>query len=101
MYIRKMFLLYTNTQLDNYVLMPDHIHILFTIIDKDETSKAQTVPRMVRWLKSHVTTQLQTDIFQKNCYDTIADTQKRFDNCYNYIVNNPAAWLQNPGKEPF
>lgn len=101
MYIRKMFEAFPNTKNDIYVVMPNHIHMLFTIEEPEKTcNKSDQVPRMVRWLKAHITTQLQISIFQKNYYDVIADTDKRFNNCYEYIRNNPAAWFFGHCKEP-
>ena len=100
MYLLKLFSAYPNAQLDNYIIMPDHIHFLCTINFPPENEKCAQIPKMIRWFKSHVTRQLQQNIFQKNYYDTIADSDRRFDNCYEYIRNNPGAWLLKHGKEP-
>lgn len=100
MYIQKMFLAFPNTKSDIYVIMPDHVHLLFTILNPMESERSFQVPRMVRWLKSHVTSQLQMNIFQKNYYDSIADTDRRFNNYYEYIRNNPAVWFLYHGEEP-
>ncbi len=99
-YLLELFSVFSNAQLDRYVIMPDHIHFLFTINSPFSNEKTAQIPLMVQWFKAHVTTQLQQSIFQKNYYDTIADSDRRFDNCYEYIRNNPAAWMLKHRKEP-
>ena len=91
-----------NVILDNYVIMPDHVHLLISVIGDRETvkSKDSTLARIVRTLKTLVTKELGISIWQLDFYDVIAETEEVFRKCDEYIDNNPSVWLDRAGAEP-
>ena len=93
---------YEGVTVDNYVIMPDHVHLLITI-DQYVPAKRTDKPRvsvMIQQLKSVITKQCGEKIWQADFYDVIADTEFLFRRCDDYIDNNPAVWLEKNGIEP-
>ncbi len=93
---------YPNVTLDNYVIMPDHVHLLFTLnaYAASETNDKSFTAQLVQTLKSLITKEIGHKIWQLDFYDTVADTENLFLRCDAYIDNNPAVWLDRAGIEP-
>ena len=92
---------YPNVTLDVYAIMPTHVHFLITVNERDKTdAKTALVPRIVRGFKAAVRKNCGKSVFQLNYYDVIADTEKIYDRCYDYIRDNPGVWLRDNGVEP-
>ncbi len=93
---------YEGVKVDDYVIMPDHVHILLTI-EQYIPAKRKDKPRVsviIQQLKSAITKQCGRKIWQEDFYDVIADTEYLFRRCEEYIDNNPAVWLERNGIEP-
>ena len=91
---------YDNVLIDNYVIMPDHVHVLLTLNAPRLNERSPVgVDTIIRSTKTLITREVGRSVWQKGFYDVIADTQKRYDNCYYYITANPYRWLAD-GKEP-
>ncbi|MBQ6066319.1 MAG: transposase [Clostridia bacterium] len=105
-YIKRIETVYKGVLVDNYVIMPNHVHLLLTIIERDseyEKPKGNNISRIasiIRSTKNMITREIGRSIWQKDFYDTIADTEEIFIRCDNYIDNNPASWLEKHGLEP-
>lgn len=82
---------YENVFVDNYVIMPNHIHILLRI--ENTGGRMVSAPTVVGSLKRYISTKAGVSLWQKSFYDHII----RDDNDYlvhlQYIENNPAEWL--------
>ncbi len=91
---------YKNVTIDNYVIMPDHVHILLTLhgLCQDDERNV-SVDTIIRSTKTRITKDVGRSIWLKGFYDVIADTEKRYNNCYYYITANPVRWIID-GKEP-
>jgi len=84
---------YKNVTLDNYVIMPDHIHVLLTI-ERQENAGNKGVNRIIQTTKSMISREIGFLIWQKDFYDVVADTEEIFQRCDKYIDDNPAAWFE-------
>ena len=91
-----------------FVVMPDHIHVLFTIHSRPH-SKAHsrkygdlvpgTLPVIVRSLKSAATKQIREEcpeltnktIWQRNYYESLIP-KEAIESIRRYILNNPRNW---------
>ena len=87
---------YPNVTLDNYVIMPDHVHILLTIERNAPDNKG--TDKIIRATKAMITREIGRSIWQKDFYDVIADTEELFLRCDRYIDENPAAWIERHGE---
>jgi len=104
-----------NIKIDEFVIMPDHIHlILFVgndcIVPKNgpmqlvptaivpKNGSMQLVPTVIKWLKSTITKQInekQNDFifsWQKSYYDRIIRNEDELNRIRKYIIENPLKW---------
>ena len=78
---------YPYVTIDNYCIMPDHVHILLVInetLDKS-TSLSVMVGQMKRW----VSKQAGFSIWQKSFIDRVIRNEKGYYAVWEYIENNP------------
>ena len=88
---------YPALYVDNYVVMPNHIHILLQIMS-DESGRPMTAPTIqmvVNQTKGAVTKQAGIPIWQKGFYDHIVRGQKDYLEIWNYIEGNPSKWAED------
>lgn len=103
--------------LDEYVIMPNHIHgivwivptaVRIDVVDPNQANPEQCHPhRLPRSLssfiagyKSSVTSRASRElnmkiIWQRNYYDHIIRSEKEFLNIWNYIDANPQKWMED------
>lgn len=93
-------LYYSNLDIDFYVIMSDHIHIIFAfegkilLKQKPTTSRHYTLGDIVGIFKQVVTKRLHKlnitgNIFQPNFYEHIIRSEHSLDKIRQYILNNP------------
>ena len=82
--------------INQYVIMPNHIHILLEI-----TSKKINVGNFVKEFKSKVCRKYnklygyyENDIWQRNYYEHIVRDESDLIRIKNYIKNNPYKWIK-------
>ncbi len=84
---------YPKVSVDNYVIMPNHIHILLQIhVDVGRAMLAPTVSEIVRQTKGIITKQIGHSIFQRSFHDHIVRNRNDYLNIWAYIDNNPLYW---------
>ncbi len=82
---------YPIISVDNYVIMPDHIHLLLRIhSDIDgRPMVAPTIDRVIKQMKGYITKQIGFSIWQKSYNDHIVRGLDDYKNIWEYIENNP------------
>ena len=97
---------YANVLVDNYVIMPDHIHLLLRFDWNCGTGNpSPTLGNVIGWYKYQVTRQINlltntqgVRVFQRSYYDHVIRNQQDYDETWQYIENNPRKWvIQNRG----
>ncbi|MBR6920768.1 MAG: transposase [Clostridia bacterium] len=91
--------IYPVVEIDYYVIMPDHIHLLLSI-HADENGRpmvAPTVSRIVKQFKGSVTRQLGRSIWQKSFFDHIIRNKEDYEKHAKYIYENPLALYYDRG----
>ena len=89
--------IYTAITVDDYIIMPDHIHLLLTI-HFDQNRRPMTAPTIewvVNQMKGYVTKQIKNPIWQKSFYDHIIRDIKDYEFHIKYIRENPLKWYFN------
>jgi REP element-mobilizing transposase RayT len=101
---------FSHAKLDEFVVMPDHIHGIISItksigsgnLREFGNRKAGTLSTIIGAYKSAVTNkikQLRThykhSIWQNNYHDRVIRGEKEFFRIRNYIKNNPVNWSTN------
>lgn len=84
---------YKGVFLDNYVIMPNHIHLLISMrFDPEHLYKLPNISTVVGSFKSSVSKELKTRFWQKSFYDHIITDDNDYNNIYDYIDANPLVW---------
>ena len=87
--------------MDNYVIMPNHIHILLCIEGGGPsgtpapTLQNSTVSRFVSTFKRFCNKEYGQNIWQRHFYDHIVRDQADFDKHLQYIYENPYGWQKD------
>ncbi len=101
-----------NVSVDNYVIMPNHIHLLLILHNDDNAKKpiqvrtaARAVPTIssiigalkskttVEWIKLCKANNCQSEqIWQRSFYDHVIRGQKDYEEIWQYIDENPLRW---------
>lgn len=97
---------YTDIILDEYVLMPNHIHAILIIeSDIEKVTKIDKAGRKygilskaIKSFKEACTKEIKRDqgdsyfSWQKSYYDKVIETDAELNNIRNYITQNPERW---------
>jgi REP element-mobilizing transposase RayT len=110
---------YTNCELDEYIIMPDHFHGIIIIIDccregsvtlpkNEKTNKTNHgLPEIIRGFKTFSSKTINERIqpvpkfsWQKSYHDRIIRNKRELDNVRKYIIDNPNNWDINRNNLP-
>ena len=99
-YINQLSNFYNDISVDKYVIMPDHIHLLITILKGQSgtpvpTNKNSVISNFVSTFKRFCNREYGNNIWQPRYYDHIIRNQEDYNYTWEYIENNPIKWLEN------
>ena len=88
---------YPAVSVDNYAVMPNHIHLLLRInSDSDGRSMiAPTISTVVQQLKGAAAKAIRPGIWQKSFYDHVVRDDADYKEKWEYIESNPSKWLED------
>lgn len=91
---------YKNVFVDNYVIMPNHIHLIIRIDNSEcdidgRTVFAPTISRTIKQFKAYITKQTGNNIWQKSFYDHVIRDENDYKTKWEYIENNPNRWQED------
>jgi len=103
-YIRQLDDFYDHISVDQYAIMPDHIHILLSVRDGQSGTPVPTVETKIDNKNSTVSKSASTfkrfcnkeygeNIWQSRYYDHVIRNQQDYDEIWQYIENNPRKWV--------
>ena len=88
---------YPAISVDNYVIMPNHIHLLLQI-RTDENGRAMLAPTIsivIQQMKGYVTKKIGSSIWQKLFHDHVIRDEAGYLKIWNYIEGNPSKWEED------
>lgn len=80
--------IYANVKIDNFVIMPNHIHMLIRLDNIGRT----TISRIIKQFKGVITKKIGYSIWQKSFHDHIVRNVDEYSAIWQYIEQNPANW---------
>ena len=96
-------------EIEKYVLMPDHIHMIVSLDNRSMWASTPTsadvgadahirpqhnrLSSIIRSIKILVAKEIGESIFQRSYYDHVIRNQKDYDEVWEYIENNPRSWI--------
>ncbi len=88
---------YEHITFDNYVIMPNHIHLLVMIYsdDKEKISVSPQnaeIPKLISTLKRFVNRKIGYNIWQRSYHDHIVRNEKEYNNIWEYVEYNASKW---------
>lgn len=88
---------YKDILIDEYVIMPDHIHLILMIKNAGGASTSPTVNDIIRTFKSLTSRICKQrfgieNLFQRSFYDHVIRNQKDYETRKKYILENPIKW---------
>ena len=83
--------IYKNVIIDEYVIMPNHIHVLLLINYKSNV----TISKIIKHFKTNVTREIKYSIWQKSFYEHIIRNEKEYLQIKEYIKNNVINWRKD------
>ena len=83
--------IYKNITIDEYVIMPNHIHFLLLINHKNDI----TISKIIKHYKTIITREIKYHIWQKSFYEHIVRNEKEYFKIKEYIKNNVINWKKD------
>lgn len=101
--IEAMPLAYQNVKVHKYVIMPNHVHLLIELVDgamwasppTPNLGIVQSIPSLVRSLKTMTVKEWGMPIWQRNYYDRIIRSETEYLDTWRYIDQNPLQWAED------
>ncbi len=92
--IQKISVIYDNVEVDKFVVMPNHVHMILSILadDHGRTQFAPTVSRVVKQFKGSVTKQIGFSPWQRSYHDHVIRNVRDYGEIWQYIDENPFRW---------
>ena len=95
--IEKISKIYPVITVDNYVVMPNHIHLLMQI-HSDSSGRAMLAPTIsivIQQMKGYAMKKIGRSIWQKLFHDHVIRDEKGYLKIWNYIEGNPSKWEED------
>lgn len=94
---------YPSVRIDNYVIMPNHIHAIIEISNNPSTAGASPCPTLsdiICTFKSLTACKCKKEgfadkLFQSSFHDHIIRNESDYEMIWNYIEVNPARWNED------
>ena len=83
--------IYKNIIIDEYIVMPNHLHILLLIKYRKEAS----ISKIIKHLKTNISREIKYSIWQKSFYEHIVRNEKEYLAIKEYIKNNVINWSKD------
>lgn len=93
---------YPFIKIENYVIMPNHIHVLFEFLHEENKDSAAASHRptlcdLICEYKSFTTRKINKrynygKVFQTSFYEHVINNTEDWSNTWDYIHNNPQTW---------
>lgn len=90
-YIKSINNVFNNVIVDEYVIMPNHIHMLLVIKDKNDIN----ISRIIKQYKMQVSKKIGYSIWQKSFYEHVVRNEKEYYIINEYIQNNVINWQKD------
>lgn len=87
---------YDSVSVDNYVIMPNHIHLIISLSYQNDNERAKSIERIMYQLKSFTTNKYKKGLWQRSYYDHIIRDKEDYNVRFKYIEENPSRWKNDP-----
>lgn len=89
--LKKIETIFKNIIIDEFIIMPNHIHMIIVINRKNEI----TISRIIKQYKMYISKKVGYSIWQKSFYEHIIRNEKEYLQIKEYIKNNIINWKKD------
>ena len=93
---------YLRVEVDRYVIMPNHIHLILLIpydggrlIASPTDDTKPTISTIVGQMKRYVSKEIGMSVWQRSFHDHIIRDRQDYEEISKYIYENPARWRED------
>ena len=93
---------YPGVSVDNYVIMPNHVHLVLTVMHDGRWQEADgrqiaapTIQTVIGHMKRAVSMQCGFSPWQKSFHDRIIRNETEYQRIWQYIDENPQKWAED------
>lgn len=91
--INQISVIYPSVFVDNYVVMPNHVHLLLAFDNSSgRIISAPTLSTVVGQMKRAASKKAGFSLWQKSFYDHVVRNQQDYGEIWRYITENPISW---------
>ena len=90
-YIKQITNVYDNVNIDEYIIMPNHIHMILIL----ENSNEHNISKIIGQFKRNVSMELKYSIWQKLFYEHVIRNDKEYYMIKEYIRTNIIKWKED------
>lgn len=94
-YIHSVNTKYENVEITDYVIMPNHFHLIIKINNGTVEAPCPTVSTVIKGIKGLTTREIGFSVFQNSFYDHIIRDEEDYLTKARYISENPAKWQKD------
>ena len=97
--LQKISEIHKSIQIDKYVIMPNHLHMILILrqaySDGSAICSPATVSTIINQFKGYVTKQLGFSLWQRSFHDRIIRNEDEYNQVRRYIDENPIRWNED------
>lgn len=97
--IKNTYLYYRGIQVDNFVVMPNHVHMIVTLQQDGAPGASRPtsalIPNVIGALKRKTNKAFGFNMWQTSYHDHIIRGEAEYQRMWQYIDQNPATWAQD------
>ena len=97
--LQEMVKTYSWLSLDQYVIMPNHVHLLLRIEGPGPSGTPAptnaTLPRLISTLKRFTNKRCGTELWQRGYHEHVIRGERDYLEIWQYIDTNPAKWAED------
>jgi REP element-mobilizing transposase RayT len=94
-------------ELDEFIVMPNHVHGIIVLIDNPSCKKRHGLPEIIRGFKTFSARRINkirrlsgVPVWQRGYYEHIIRNEKSLMAIREYIINNPLSWEKDQYNPP-
>jgi REP element-mobilizing transposase RayT len=83
---------YSHVTVEQYVVMPNHVHIILCINESNHGKKYAPLSIIMNQMKGFITKQIGFSIWQRSYNDRVIRYESEYIKIAKYIIENPVTW---------
>ena len=96
---------FTNINIDHYIIMPNHVHMIAVIsgegaIRESPLPKRSLLSQLIGYFKMNTAKRIHAtnkniNVWQRNYHDHVIRNEQEYQKIYEYIETNPLKWADD------